>query len=267
MWPDQLTSLHPSGSGSFVWCTPAAVRSDCCTSGCGTAPQCNNKAALNSTALSLQPRSYPVIPNHRSVRARDTKTGLYWRDILNKIVIQKLIKINLWNIAVISTVWRVGNIFCKTTNRIERSWVRFPKVSMEFFIDLILPTALCPWGREFRGGGWWWQGRYASRYCRLQPPLFGSDQLMFSRTHSLAYCSLPGYIRRSHVHSIFFVSFLITRCQILEGRQESPDWWVITERRKCIAPLILAMAAAKRKAKPGTAEWAYQQLTVGWEKL
>jgi len=28
-----------------------------------------------------------------------------------------------------------------------RSRVRFPVVSLEFFIDLILPATLCPWGR------------------------------------------------------------------------------------------------------------------------
>jgi hypothetical protein len=28
-----------------------------------------------------------------------------------------------------------------------RSWVRFPMVSLEFFIHIILPAALRPWGR------------------------------------------------------------------------------------------------------------------------
>jgi len=50
---------------------------------------------------------------------------------------------------------------------------------------------------------------------------------------------LPGHLWRSCVDKAFFVSFLITHCQVLKGRQESPDWWVISEWRKCIAPHIL----------------------------
>jgi hypothetical protein len=34
-----------------------------------------------------------------------------------------------------------------TTPQAGRSWVRFPTVSLEFFIDIILPAALWPWGR------------------------------------------------------------------------------------------------------------------------
>ena len=59
------------------------------------------------------------------------KSGPYCWCILNKIVIPKAIKINSWNIAVLSTVRQFGNIFCKTTNRIERSGVQFPMVSVE----------------------------------------------------------------------------------------------------------------------------------------
>ena len=34
-----------------------------------------------------------------------------------------------------------------TAVQVRRSRVRFPKVSLEFFIDIILPAALWPWGR------------------------------------------------------------------------------------------------------------------------
>jgi hypothetical protein len=33
-----------------------------------------------------------------------------------------------------------------TTLQVERSWVRFPMVSLELFIGIILPAALWPWG-------------------------------------------------------------------------------------------------------------------------
>jgi len=34
-----------------------------------------------------------------------------------------------------------------TALKVGRSQVRFPMASLEFFIDIILPTALCLWGR------------------------------------------------------------------------------------------------------------------------
>jgi hypothetical protein len=43
------------------------------------------------------------------------------------------------------TRWRTG---WGTALQTGRSWVRFPMVSLEFFIDIILPVALWPWGRH-----------------------------------------------------------------------------------------------------------------------
>ena len=39
-----------------------------------------------------------------------------------------------------------GVISCGTALQAGRSRVRFPMVSLEFFIDIILPTAQWPWG-------------------------------------------------------------------------------------------------------------------------
>ena len=39
-----------------------------------------------------------------------------------------------------------------TALQVGRSWVRFPMVSWNFFIDIILPVALWPWGRLDRNG-------------------------------------------------------------------------------------------------------------------
>jgi hypothetical protein len=47
-------------------------------------------------------------------------------------------------ICVEGTRWRSG---WGTALQTGRSRFRFPMVSLEFFIDIILPVAVCPWGR------------------------------------------------------------------------------------------------------------------------
>ena len=42
---------------------------------------------------------------------------------------------------------RSGAVGVGTALQAGRSWVRFPLVSLEFFIDIILPATLWPWGR------------------------------------------------------------------------------------------------------------------------
>jgi hypothetical protein len=52
----------------------------------------------------------------------------------------------------ISVLYKVGiggmrwHSWLSTALQVERSWVQFPMVSLELFIDIILPAALWPWG-------------------------------------------------------------------------------------------------------------------------
>ena len=43
---------------------------------------------------------------------------------------------------------RCGAVGCSTALQAGSSLVRFPTVSLEFFIDIILPAALWHWGRR-----------------------------------------------------------------------------------------------------------------------
>ena len=50
-------------------------------------------------------------------------------------------------IAVYQKMWtRGGAVGLDTALEAGSSWVRFPMVSLEFFIDIILPAVLWPWG-------------------------------------------------------------------------------------------------------------------------
>ena len=56
----------------------------------------------------------------------------------------------LWTVRTVqnlSACTRVHFTFYLTALQAGRSRVRFPMVSLEFFIDIILPAALWPWGR------------------------------------------------------------------------------------------------------------------------
>ena len=41
---------------------------------------------------------------------------------------------------------RGGAVGCRTVLQVGRSRVRFPMVSLEFFVDIVIPAAIWPWG-------------------------------------------------------------------------------------------------------------------------
>jgi len=53
---------------------------------------------------------------------------------------------------------RSGTVGCGTALLAGRSRVPFPIVPLEFFTDIILPTALWPWGRLSFQHKWWGGG-------------------------------------------------------------------------------------------------------------
>jgi hypothetical protein len=50
-----------------------------------------------------------------------------------------------WILLLLVTGARGGAVGWGTALQARRSWIRFPMVSLEFFIDTIFPTALRPW--------------------------------------------------------------------------------------------------------------------------
>jgi hypothetical protein len=52
------------------------------------------------------------------------------------------------DLVLVSVKVRVGAVGWGTVLQIGRSRIRFPIVPLEFFIDIILPAALWPWGRS-----------------------------------------------------------------------------------------------------------------------
>ena len=62
-------------------------------------------------------------------------------------VIRRCGVLQLWGCRESSGGHAAGDVVgCGTALKAERSRVRFPMLSLEFFIDIILPAALGPWG-------------------------------------------------------------------------------------------------------------------------
>jgi hypothetical protein len=79
--------------------------------------------------------------------------------------------------------------------------------------------------------------------------------LMFTRAHSFTYCSLSGYLQKSHMSNAFFVSFFN---HVLPDIQNQNQCHLTAESlvvgKNALCHYILAITVAKWKAKAGIAE-------------
>ena len=70
------------------------------------------------------------------------------QEILNRLSIRNILNFTISFVITISCSAAAGGAVCLgTALQVGRSRVRFLIVSLEFFIDTILPAALWPWGR------------------------------------------------------------------------------------------------------------------------
>ena len=95
-----------------------------------------SEVEYNSSGYPLQSPISPSLPLSSVTVCHHVSNGLY------KIWSGNFLKSWTWSARGGSFAWG----WLSTALQVGRSRVRFPKVSLEFFIDVILPAALWPWG-------------------------------------------------------------------------------------------------------------------------